>query len=274
MNPRIPLLLAVVLPIGSAFPQARRSPPPPTVADYGRADSILLLRSGLLKNRIVIPNWLEPNDQFWYRRETGTGTEFVIVDAGTGRKRPAFDAEALAARVAKVTAVRVKADSLPLDSLRLQGDATLPLLAYLTVATTRVRCRLQPEDYACEPLAPLGTELLPSPDGRLAVFTKGPNLWLRDLGTNEERALTTDGVSEDFGYAINVDGIGTIPRRRAEALGRRSPPAGVVWSPDSRTVIVPFVDQRHVAYYPLIETVPADGSFRPKVHLERRALLG
>jgi dipeptidyl-peptidase 4 len=46
------------------------------------------------------------------------------------------------------------------------------------------------------------------------------------------------------------------------------------WSPDSRLIVAPKVDQRHVVPYPLVETVPHDGSFRPIVHPIRVPLVG
>jgi dipeptidyl aminopeptidase/acylaminoacyl peptidase len=46
------------------------------------------------------------------------------------------------------------------------------------------------------------------------------------------------------------------------------------WSPDSRLVVVPRIDQRHVVPYPLVETVPHDGSFRPIVHPIKVPLVG
>jgi hypothetical protein len=44
-----------------------------------------------------------------------------------------------------------------------------------------------------------------SPDGKLAVFIRTDNLWLRDLQSGTERVLTTDGV-KDFGYATDNAG--------------------------------------------------------------------
>ena len=45
-----------------------------------------------------------------------------------------------------------------------------------------------------------------SPDGRKAVFICDWNLWVRDLTTNQDRQLTTDG-EKNFGYAqaVQVD---------------------------------------------------------------------
>ena len=50
-----------------------------------------------------------------------------------------------------------------------------------------------------------------SPDGKSAAFIRNWNLWVRDVATGQERALTTDGV-KDFGYATDNAGWRTGDR--------------------------------------------------------------
>ena len=272
------MLRLSMLALLTAVPAAVQRPraPAATSADYARADSVFLARRpGLLQNRVMIPHWLDGTDEFWYRHERAGGYDVLLVDAATGRTRPPFDATALASALSAVAGGRIPTDSIPLDSLtvpRLGGGATV---VYATVKAGSTRCRLSDQAVTCEALPGTPADLVVSPDGKSGVFGKNGNLWLRDLQHGTERALTTDGVGDDDGYGVPIEGIGTIARHRAQEQNRpAAPPTGVLWSPDSRTVIVPRIDQRHVAPYPLLETVPGDGSFRPKVHLERRALLG
>ena len=42
-------------------------------------------------------NWIESTSRFWYRKSVKGGNEFVLVDAETLAKKPAFDHERLAA---------------------------------------------------------------------------------------------------------------------------------------------------------------------------------
>jgi dipeptidyl aminopeptidase/acylaminoacyl peptidase len=51
------------------------------------------------------------------------------------------------------------------------------------------------------------------------------------------------------------------------------PPVGVVWSPDSRYLVVARVDERHVREFPYVRTVPLKGA-RPVAYTLRRALMG
>ncbi len=82
---------------------------------------------------------------------------------------------------------------------------------------------------------------VPSPDGKRTVFIRNWNLWLRDVATGKERALTTDGV-KDFGYA--TDNAGWI----------RSDRPVVLWSPDSKKVATFQQDQRKVGEMYLVST--------------------
>ena len=114
--------------------------------------------------------------------------------------------------------------------------------------------------------------VLVSPDGSLGVLTKEGNLWLRDMAKETEKPLTQDGEPH-FGYGVYYDGWKAvyIPNKR---VGKPMVPMESYWSPDSSKVIVTRVDQRHVAEYPILETTPADGTFRPKVHMVRLPLVG
>ncbi len=82
---------------------------------------------------------------------------------------------------------------------------------------------------------------VPSPDGKRTVFIRDWNLWVRDVATGKETALTTDGV-KDFGYA--TDNAGWTKSDRPI----------VVWSPDSKKVATFQQDQRKVGEMYLVST--------------------
>lgn len=82
---------------------------------------------------------------------------------------------------------------------------------------------------------------VPSPDGKRAVFIRDWNLWIRDVASGKETALTTDGV-KDFGYATDNAGWA------------RSDRPIVAWSPDSKKVATFQQDQRRVAEMYLVST--------------------
>lgn len=80
-----------------------------------------------------------------------------------------------------------------------------------------------------------------SPDGKSAAFIRDWNLWVRDVATNTETQLTTDGV-KDFGYA--TDNAGWIHSDRPI----------LTWSPDSRKIATFQQDQRGVGEMYLVRT--------------------
>ena len=67
-----------------------------TVADYRRA---MELRDKVQALPVNVPEpatWIDKTSRFWYRRSVKDGAEFVLVDASTQAKRPAFDHQRLA----------------------------------------------------------------------------------------------------------------------------------------------------------------------------------
>jgi dipeptidyl-peptidase 4 len=84
------------------------------------------------------------------------------------------------------------------------------------------------------------TEVL-SPDGKKVTFIRNWNLWIKELSTNKETALTTDGV-KDFGYA--TDNVGWAHSDRPI----------LKWSPDSKKIATFQQDQRHVNSMFLVKT--------------------
>ncbi|MCA6075564.1 S9 family peptidase [Fulvivirga sedimenti] len=88
---------------------------------------------------------------------------------------------------------------------------------------------------------PINRNEIPSPDGKKVVFIRDWNLWMRNLETNKETQLTTDGT-ENFGYATDNAGW------------RKSDRPVVLWSPDSKKLVTFQQDQRHVSDMYLVST--------------------
>lgn len=80
-----------------------------------------------------------------------------------------------------------------------------------------------------------------SPDGRYSAFIRNWNLWIREVGSGKEIALTKDGVT-DFGYATDNAGW------------KHSNRPIISWSPDSKKIATFKQDQRHVSNMYLVRT--------------------
>lgn len=283
-----PALAVAAVALPAAAPTAPAQPPPVvTQAAYDRAMT-LQNGAGLVRNPVVVHHWLPGRDEFWYRHDLDTGADYLIVDAATGAKRPAFDHAALAQGLSGALGRSVPPEFLPVTDFRVEAGGELRVAVpapdeevarngRLPTPDRWFRCRLGAAP-SCRPVVTPAAERDAeiSPDGTTGAFERGGNLWLRNLATGAERRLTQDGTGPDDGYAVTPDGwkASYIPRQRLLAAGAAFPPFAVTWSPNGRSLLFPRVDQRHVAPYPFVETVPEDGSPRPRAHAIRLPLVG
>jgi dipeptidyl-peptidase-4 len=105
--------------------------------------------------------------------------------------------------------------------------------------------------------------MLVSPDGKWGLFTHDDNLIVRELKTGGDRKLTSDGEPYYSWGKLPDDSLTVVTRKKE---GRSVLPFQTFWSPDSRFLIAPRLDERELGVQPFVEWVPADGSRRPVVH--------
>ncbi len=262
-------LVALGLPASVSAQEASITTRVLTEADYARAERFLPQNlAGRIKNIKVTPNWIGNDDQFWYRRDTAEGTEFVVVEAKSGKKKPAFDHERVAAGLSELLGEEVRPRALPFTTFTFSADGRS---ISFTHGTSLVTCGVKDGRCSQSHLPAADRTALVSPDGSKAVFRKDYNLWIRDLETGNERPLTRDGA-RFFSYGAMPDAnLMNITQKRT---GLTLPPVGVLWGPDSRTLIAQRLDERELREYYYWEPAPADGSFRPIVHPIRMRLAG
>ena len=202
-------------------------------------------------NTTLYPHWIADSDSFWYIRETQAGQAYRLVNATEGSNKAAFDHQRLATALNKASGEKVTADTLPLADLDIDLEKnTLHFSAFK-------QCwRYHQSKGICEPIQGYcPSEWIISPDGRKAVYTRDFNLWLKNLVTGDEKALTLDG-ERLYAYAGPTTAYGREEMPRVEAI----------WSPDSTRVFTHVVDTRKVKVGPpIVQHVPSDGSLRPKI---------
>jgi len=89
-----------------------------TRSDYERAFNLRKITANKVYKQRVTAHWFAGSKQFWYRNDLADEKiEFILVNAETGTRRPAFDHERLAAVLAKATGEEIQADRLPIDKL-------------------------------------------------------------------------------------------------------------------------------------------------------------
>jgi len=228
--------LALAAPVAAQRPAY--SPDSLTAADYARAERRLSgYTRDLVFGDVVQPDW-EEGDVFTYRSTTARGWRFMRVDPDRGRRGFAFDHDAVAAALGQVLERDVSPDRLPFDSFEtINGGIRFAVdERYYTCEPEEAFCRAE-EAGGSGP----GRDVVVSPDGRLGAFIREDDLWVRDMESGKETALTTDGV-ENYGYATN------------DAGWTRSDRPVVLWSPDSRRIATFRHDGRGVSQMYLVST--------------------
>jgi len=214
-----------------------------TDQDYARAEKFMSYNTGPLVDRSSIrPNWL-PNGQFWYRVLTAQGSEFMLVNPATATRTPAFNHQKLGASLSKAAGVNYTAHRLPFQTVRFSPNGKI---IFFSAAQKNWQADLKTYKVTTAPSASDPDRLsrpneILSPDGKKAAFIRNFNLWVRNIFTNKETQLTTDGV-QDFGYATDNAGW------------RKSDRPILLWSPDSRKIATYKQDQRKVSDMYLVTT--------------------
>lgn len=227
-----------------------------TAKDYERAEKFMSYNTEpFIDAGTVRPNWM-PNDQFWYLSTSAGKSSFILVDPAKKTKAAAFDHQKLADALSSASGTKYEANKLPFQSIDFSADGKS--IAF-TVAGKKWKYDLQAGKITTDDSAGNtggsdrqgraaggnrgfggGIEVV-SPDGKKAVFIKDWNLWIKDIATNKQTQLTTDGI-KDFGYATDNAGWKSSER------------AIVRWSPDSKKIATFQQDQRNVGDMYLVTT--------------------
>src|SRR5262245_60364319 len=120
-----------------------------TQTDYERAAKLRERFQGLAVNVPERAYAIADTSRFWYRKSVNGGNEFVVVDAETMTKKPAFDHAALAASLSSAAGRTYTALTLPFSTFTFVQKETA---IEFTAAGTSWKCELV-SGYPCEKLA-------------------------------------------------------------------------------------------------------------------------
>ena len=266
MPPRNRTLLCAMLLALPALLQAQG-----TLADYRRAATINQkyqgLTVGLIQGGV---NWIPGTNRLWYQVNATGGNQFVLVDADTWTRQPAFDHGRLAQGLSAVAGAQFTERTLAISTLSYAatGDAI-----EFDGNESRWRCTLA--DYACTrignavggrpgglgPGGPGGqgqgggqfggnrpdtTSQILSPDGRTAACVKNFNIAIRPVSSTAP-SPTAGGPGGGRGGAGGPGGAAALrcpddantrilstDGSEGDAYQFRS----IVWSPDSKKLVV------------------------------------
>jgi dienelactone hydrolase len=254
----MPHVIAAQVKQGKAATRVRQTTPAATgaqvaQADYERATGLREKYQAAIVDVAEPASWIENTDRFWYRKSVKGGRQFVLVDAETQQKRPAFDHEKLAATLSKMTGRKYTDVTLPFNSITFRDKEQMLELRF---DGSQWRCKLA--DYTCTksdlvgaferrqpppPCTPPSADERPrvSPDGKWEAFISNYNITLRPVGSNEKAAfLSTDGSEGDC-YQL----------------------ASLAWSPDSKKLAGYRLKPGYQRYVYYVESSPED-QLQPK----------
>ena len=199
-------------------------------------------------------------DRFWYRNNTGSGFEFILVNpAATGRD-PLFDHYRLASAMSLANDTSYVPEKLPFSTFRFGGTESEIEFA---AGSRRFLCDIA--EYACTvaDTLPSRTAFAESPDGRWEAFAHEYNLYVRPAEGGDSIPLTTDG-EKYYAYGYSEP----RPNQQRQGPGPRAPTLS--WSPDSRYIAVSRQDERDVEHMHYISYTPQ----RPRHFSQPYALPG
>jgi len=175
------------------------------------------------------------------------GGQWLKIEALTGKSDPFYDAGKMEAVFAKLPGFPAEqAKRIAQSAFRMNEAQTAALineahdLFYYELGSDRaVRLTNDPEEETSEEF---------SPDARMVSFVRGNNLYVVDLNTHRERALTSE-KDPDF---LN----GRLDWVYQEELYGRGNYQGHWWSPDSSRIAYLRLDERPVHRFTVVDQVP------------------
>ncbi|MBM3773033.1 MAG: S9 family peptidase [Acidimicrobiia bacterium] len=193
-------------------------------------------------------SWIDGR-RYAMARQTADGPEWQAVDAATGTAMSLLTAERLeraltAAGVAGDAARQAsRARTLTFDGRfastlhTIGGDLYVYTLA--TDRAVRLTTTTGPEEFASF-----------SPDGRRVAYVRQGNLFVSDVTTPREIALTADGSDK----VLN----GRLDWVYEEEIFGRGQPRAYWWSPDSALLAYLRIDDTHVPVFTVVDHIPYD----------------
>lgn len=241
-----PVLLALVL--SSLCVKAQL-----TKADFERAMGLQAKYGKLAIDLPQDPVWQATGDSFIYRKSVEGGHEFMLVDANTLTKNPAFDHAKLASALSSASGKSYTAYTLPFARFRFEDKHAA---IEFTADGARWRCDL--ESYKCIRQGAMRPEVEPgglfnggyddtpkavnsdektvaSPDGKWFAFIDNYNVWLRSAVNKERFAISDDGSEGNY-Y--------TLER--------------LAWSPDSKHLAAYRIRPGYMREVHYVESSPAN----------------
>ena len=242
------LVLAHVLALGATLALPRVAAAQETAADYARAEKLRASYEALAVDIAGPATAIGRTHRFWYRKTVRGAEQFVVVDADTQRRDPAFDHEKIAESLSKATGNSYKPAALPFTTLAFTPDGSR---FTVNVGGSPYQCTVA--DSSCQKVetepragAGIGNDRrreegpVVSPDGKWEALVNNFNVAIRQAGTRTLTRLSSDG-SEGNAYDLT----------------------SIAWSPDSKKIAAYRVTPGYRRQVHYVESSP-DDQLQPK----------
>ena len=242
-----------------------------TYEDYKRAEKFLAWNAYKMAfNTHIQPNWIGKSDRFWYVSKDQNEKRFYIVDPERKTKEDAFDHDKLAKSLSTLKGKSYSREDLPFEDIKFIEDENT-----IQFDIRKQRFLFDLEPYQCKEKTKKVFETpteLKSPDGKWVAFIKNYNVFIRSLSDGQETQLTHDGEKHNDYGTLPESSTYEITIRRL-GIGALLPPI-MLWSPDSKKLLVHKLDQRRVKNMYLIQSAGLGKNSRPILHKYRYPLPG
>ncbi len=259
-------------------------------ADYDRAWALGDRYAGTVARDRVRPHWVS-DSRFWYRVNLGDGRhQFMMVDADTGERRPAFDhvrvADALGVSVLEKTPAP---DRLPLQEISFHKETAAPTFSvegkgWFCWDEAAGTLDAHTKEKNCQKLKPWQPPKPPrfnakvnqtSPDGRWYVQVRDNKLILRDLRPGDAADKPSgSSAATNPSTASKEKAPEPIDYEKAIATGHNARfRKTIAWAPDSSCFVAVNVVPGDGRVIHLIESSPKD-QLQGKLHVQAYAKPG
>lgn len=200
--------------------------------------------------------WLSDTHYLWPKSDPkAKTTEWLRVDAASGKLEPLFDAAKMEAALARIPGVsRDEARGMAHQGAYTFNDRRTAAL--FTISGDLYHYELGSERAVRLTYGPGDEELASySPDGGFVAFVRGGNLHVVDVSSQRERPLTTDGN----GDVLN----GKLDWVYQEEVYGRGHYRAYWWSPDSSRIAFLQLNEKAVPRYTLVDDI----AYRPDLEV-------
>ncbi len=238
------------------------------VKDYQRAEQFMSVNIAKKYYRSwVKPNWTDDHKSLWYSINTKKGTEYILFNIKSKKKKALFNQEELAKLLSAKQNDKVEAYDLPIKDLGFNK------------AKKFIKFRIKKDWFkfftetnkleAFKPDKPNYKHYRTSPDKSKIAFVKDYNIWIKDKETGNEIQITKDG-NQGYGYGVSPSWYAT---RNIESSNDFKLEANINWSPDNRYIISGKYDRRQARKLYLYRSLPEKGH-RAEVYEYERPIAG